>query len=67
MTSIVINGTLSYFFNVMKGVYQGDLLSPFVLIIIEKYLSQGISYKCEIRLWIGILILGIPSNKCYWL
>lgn len=56
--SILINGTLEGFFNISRGIRQGDLLSPFLYVIMAEALGRSITkYRVEGK------ILGLKASK----
>lgn len=59
--SISINGKLEGFFSCLRGVRQGDLLSPLLFAIGEEVLAKLITYK-ELKSNLGVTV---PTSLFY--
>jgi len=54
--SVLVNGTPSGFFNSSRGLRQGDLLSPFLFVVVMEALSRMLSVALDQGNLIGFLV-----------
>lgn len=66
--SIILNGSPCGFFASSGGLRQGDLLSPFLFIILAEAFSRAISCAKERGLWKGISIprMTMSHTHCFF-
>jgi hypothetical protein len=56
--SVLINGLPEGFFNSLRGVRQGDPLSPFLFVIVMEAFSRMVKASVEHGLFLGFVVGG---------